>query len=628
MPSVLGAALFRPHSDSHTTTTTMRDSSPHPPPPPDQRQRQQQSSSCYGYHNTFHTHAVPADPDQTPPTYDSLRPEPVCPREALPTYSCSVLFEGPLGFKSEYHDVFERTCTRDRQWQDVYVVLRGTQLNVHRLKTSLFHSRSKRAAAGRLMRSYSLQHAEVGLALDFKKTELVPRSALARLVPLNARAAVYETDPHLFLPVREHAFRLRCETDQFLLCSAEPEGMLDWVEQLCAAVDISPPLDDRSEPRYRSLPRRGRRQRQLDGRGPRPEPVDLTARRLLAEQERIIRTLYPNLARDGADDDNNNLIGNSHSNGDADADDLDASDMLFPGRPASPDHHQEPHRRETDTSTPTPTLAEHDHQPRPLSPIETHDPSNGDAPMSGSIKLPRSGHAEPSASSLFRYRRRCAPVLLSSSPRASEVIYYEGKRMRVQARKQALQPYRDLPPHYAAHRFTQADRDQALNHHGDDEDEDLATRPALVHRPTADSSLVGPASLFHLDVDIDSDAIDLTPMTSNELRRQATSESVSVAPTSAPALTNTTTATSTPATTTSTTTATTVTPAAAPMSIPRRAFSATTRVAALAAAQRAEHKAADADASPPTRPGLPKRFLSRAKAPLTSAAEAFGGLVI
>lgn len=508
--SALGAALFRQH------TAMMQCAMPQYPPPPPQQQQQRaapandsattaataaaapqtttpapaSTPSCYGYHNTFHTHSQPADPAAQPPAY-SPPPKAENPaRDSLPSYSCSVLFEGPLGFKTEYINIFEKPCQKERQWQDVYVILRGTQLSIHRLKTSLF-SKSKKPSPGRLLHTYSLQHAEIGLALDFKKTDLIPKSPLAKLVPLNSRQAVYQTDPHLFWPIREHVMRLRLETDQFLFCAQEQEGMLDWIENLCAAVDISPPLEDRSEPRYRSLPRRGRRQRQLDGRPTRQDTIDLNARRLLAEQERIIRTLYPNLAREAEEEQPVSTGGP-----DADAEDLDASDMLFPGRPSSP--------RPGNLSNSS-TQNMDDTVERTTTRRSSVD-SQAVAPTS--LKYPFGEHAEPSPSSVMRYRRRCAPVLLASSPRASDVMFCDNMRLRINAKKQIVTEFTELPPHYSSHRFTAAEREACLR---------TTMRPD-VRREASDDSV---AMSFHRDADA-----DLTPVASRSTQQRTDADSI------------------------------------------------------------------------------------------------------
>lgn len=508
--SALGAALFRQHTAiMHSSTNT-----PSPPAPPpamgtttttitanhsststSTSSPSNSSASCYGYHNTFHTHSQPADPQAQPPAY-TPRQKAERITDALPSYSCSVLFEGPLGYKTEYANIFEKPCSKDRQWQDVYVILRGTQLNIYRLKTTFF-SKSKKPAPGRLLRSYSLQHAELGLALDFKKTDLIPKSPLAKLVPLNARQAVYQTDPHLFWPVREHVIRLRLETDQFLFCAAEQEGMLDWIEQLCAAVDISPPLDDRSEPRYRSLPRRGRRQRQLDGRQTRQNTIDINARRLLAEQERIIRTMYPNLAREEAAEEQHANTGGA----DADSDDLDASDMLFPGRPSSP--------RSANTSNNNNTQNTDGTIDRTTVRRPSVDSQVAGSLTSTSSKYPYGEHQEPSRSSVIRYRRRCAPVLLVSSPRSSDVMFCDGIRLRINARKQQVTEFSEAAPHYSAHRFTASDREACLR---------KTTRPDVRREASNDSV----AMSFHRDAD----HAELTPIASRSTQQRTDADDV------------------------------------------------------------------------------------------------------
>ncbi|OJD35358.1 ph domain-containing protein [Diplodia corticola] len=508
--SALGAALFRQHS-------TMLQCAMPQCPPPSQRPAPANDSAannsrpnaapaatttaaaanastsaanCYGYHNTFHTHTQPCDLDAKPPAYAPRQPAEKCSNEALPSYSCSVLFEGPLGIKTECINFFDKPCPKERQWQDVYAILRGTQLNIYRLKTTLF-SKSKKPAPGKLLRTYSLQHAELGLALDFKKTDLVPKSPLAKLVPLNSRQAVYQTDPHLFWPIREHVMRLRLEADQFLLCAAEQEGMLDWIENLCAAVDISPPLEDRSEPRYRSLPRRGRRQRQLDGRPTRQEAIDLHARRLLAEQERIIRTMYPNLARDGDDEHPEHPEQSEQPLGEADGDAEDfAMDLLFPNRPPSPRpgnfSNSSTQNMDDATDRTTARRASVDSQL---------------APTSG--KYPLAENPQPSASSTLRYRRRCAPVLLAASPRASDVMYWDGMRLRINVKRQIVMEFHESPPHYTAHRFTAADREAALR---------TNSRPD-VRREASDDSV---AMSFHRDADV-----ELTPVASRSTQQRS-----------------------------------------------------------------------------------------------------------
>ncbi|KAK8161746.1 hypothetical protein IWX90DRAFT_361191, partial [Phyllosticta citrichinensis] len=420
----------------------------------------------YGYHNTFHTHSLPQDPNQTPPTYASSLENPESRRgsDRLPPYSCAIEFQGPLAFKKEVTNIFELPCSKQANWIEVYVVLRGTMLSIYRLKHQFFAKRSHKPSPGRLLKNYSLQHAEIGLALDFKKTDLIPRSPLAKLIPPAARQSLFETDPHLFWPIREHVIRLRLETEQFLLCSRDQGDMLDWVEQICTAVDISQPLDVRSEPRYRSIPRRGRRQRQLDGSNgittstttaaaarPRSENIDVSARRLLAEQERIIRTMYPNLALEAVEEERAAIP----SAREAASEEMGPSDQnLLPSAPQVTLARSE---TEITASSEQPTFA--DGVTDVTSVTGTSRPSFEELRPDVSAKL---ATPDPSPSSLLRYRKRCAPVLMCNSPRASDVVFHGGRRLRINAKRQTVSYYSELPPHYSAHHFTPDQREACL----------------------------------------------------------------------------------------------------------------------------------------------------------------------
>jgi hypothetical protein len=399
----------------------------------------------YGYHNTFHTHSqLPVD---SPPSYASANSDSTLSRlnaqaqrekaalsAPLPPYTCTVQIEGILGLKQELVSPFQ--VAGNREWNDAYVVLQGTQLSIYRIKAPSILSKTRTVGPGRLIKTYTLQHAEVGIALDVKKTALVPKSPFAHLVPSAARQKLYENEPQLFEPVREHVMRLRVETEQILLCCPTQEELLDWVEALCAAVDISSPIEDRSEPRYRSLPRRSRRQRMLDG-GRFAENVDNLnnveiGRRLIAEQERIFRQLYPHLANASAEhgDQGRDAPGSdNHASGDPEADDLDPADARFPtfDRPGSSGN---------GTTEIRPSLS--------------RSVSNRPATSSDPKSAPPLRHTPAQA---LRFRRRCAPILLASSPRVSDVVFSHGKRLRINVKDHVLMEYTAHPPRYDAHAF-------------------------------------------------------------------------------------------------------------------------------------------------------------------------------
>lgn len=418
-------------------------------PAPRQRHSSRQNDEndktppTYGYHNTFHTHNPPP-PDTMPPTYavanssqtlerlsTRARAEKAALKDAPPSYTCTVELAGILALRQELCSPFQ--VAGHREWNDAYLVLQGTQLSIFQVKQPSLLSKKRTLKAGRLLKSYSLQHAEVGVAGDFKKTGLIPRSPFAHLVPASARHKLFETDPHLFEPIREHVIRLRLETEQFLLCASSQKEMLDWVEGFCAAIDISAPLEDRSEPRYRSLPRRSRRQRMIDGTRIGANLENLSSveagRRIIAEQERIIRELYPHLAESALEQEDE-PTGNHAANPSADpeTDDLDPEDARFPGAMR--------------TSSRDGGLTRVDSQDRPLSSStgSSFDPKNA----------PPYQHTSSQA---LRYRRRCAPILLAASPRVSDVVFCNGKRMRINVKEHTLMPYTSHPPRYDAHRF-------------------------------------------------------------------------------------------------------------------------------------------------------------------------------
>ena len=416
------------------------------------RHHERPSHSTYGYHNTFHTHATPSMTESAPPNYDvaTSRVSYCTPSarqqvdEVLPPYSCSVLQSGPLEVRCELASPFMESD--DQKWHQVYAHLRGTQLSIHRLKTGrLFSSRDKAPEIGRLIRSYTLQHAEIGVAVDHNKDELIPKSAFAKLLPPAARQKLFETDPNYFEPVREWVIRLRLETEQLLLCTTSQSTMLDWIESLCAAIDISPPIEDRSDPRYRSLPRRNRRQRQIEGL---PENLDnlnddAAGRRLLEQQERLLRRLCPNLAAEEQDrqtssqrqrDIESAQNDQAGDGGDPDADDLDPADVREGSRPASPG------RTSSDLSRPS---ANGGSDSRPSSSSTPSGPERRAYDPKTATRV----HTQ-SRSSLMRYRRRCAPVLFQMSPRAGDVVFSNGKRMRIDNTNFRLVPFELAPPHY------------------------------------------------------------------------------------------------------------------------------------------------------------------------------------
>ena len=221
-------------------------------------------------------------------------------REKLPAYYCGVHIEGYLPRKMEFSA--PGVQAKDRSWKRQYFVLHGTSLRVYKqdLSTekyatngawgqmkgvhvhlepmnedgsssgggsSLGLGQAAREAIAHtpfghhggsggsnvsssdfdtkngLVRNYTLQGAESGLAADYLK--------------------------------RRHVVRVRAEGEQFLLQTRSDRHVVDWIEALQAATNIAMDLEKRPMPKFITLPRRRRRRRRN------PDGTTMTA----AEQE-------------------------------------------------------------------------------------------------------------------------------------------------------------------------------------------------------------------------------------------------------------------------------------------------------------------------------------------------------
>jgi hypothetical protein len=404
----------------------------------------------FGYHNSFHLHATEAFPPpysiaRASPASAAAPPEPV----PLPPYDCTIEKHTVVDLRCEFVDPFMECY--DLRWRPVSASLQGTKLSFHYLKSVMNLDDSRGLRHRRNTFSFSLQHAEVGLALDSNNEGPIPKLAVMNLLPSAARGKLFESKPNLFEGRREWVLRLRLEGRQFLMCFKNQEVMLDWVECLCAAIDISPPLDDRSDPRYRSLPRRSRRQRQLESMFrddvhllPRQAPQS----RLVAQQQRIFQSLYPNFAaamESGAPESENPRPGPSEldtiTRTDPDMDDLDPADAreLDFERPRLRSPSNSLGRR---TSRNSQILHQDSSEP--------YDPKRSSRCFS------------PCATALVRYRRRCAPIMSKYSPRSSDIIFHKGRRVKIDYKKDRLVPFEVFPPRYPrkrdADRSSRADR--------------------------------------------------------------------------------------------------------------------------------------------------------------------------
>ena len=426
-----------------------------PVPPPSQQPRSNNAAERRTSHyNSFQTRCTPST--DNPPSYavsegaTRLRGTPRHldnGSEILPKYTCSVQKEGVMYMRIEKISPFQ--FLPKQEWRLVYVIVRGTQIIIHKVKTSRFGPDSL-ATAGRPIRSYTLQHAETGLAQDVDDRMLVAKTRLAHLIPAMARQKAYNKDPALFRSDKLFALRLRVETDQLLLAEQSEENIFRWTNTICAGIDVAYPIDERCLPKQSTVPRRRRRQR--------PQAVDnLQDRELVAEQERLLREMYPNLARSVEDDNaasslqrmetvvdspqtdsNLALTGTATNiNNDQDAEDIDLSAMAEDGA----SHERNGSRPSTTRQTTASTVA------TSSSLVFTGSPMKFDAVGKWAPIHPHS------ASQQFRYVRRCMPVLLFDAPRCSNIVMCGGRRLHINHRMDMLEEWDLQPPTYDAHDF-------------------------------------------------------------------------------------------------------------------------------------------------------------------------------
>ena len=98
--------------------------------------------------------------------------------ESLPGYQSSVSIEGVFAKKHEIEHTTKRA--EDRHWHTVFVTLNGTALNVYNVKKDWGWGKSRDGPTicpdnppwvrkAKLEKSYSLLHADAGIAADYSK---------------------------------------------------------------------------------------------------------------------------------------------------------------------------------------------------------------------------------------------------------------------------------------------------------------------------------------------------------------------------------------------------------------------------------------------------------------------------
>lgn len=433
------------------------------------------------YFNTFQTSCAPAQDD--PPSYAAASRQKLVAgreiavgKEALPQYTCTV--SAGLRMLVNMESVSPLHMVSMSEWRDIYVEVRGTMLNFHRVKDG---------KQGRLLRSYTLQHAEIGLAPDVCHTVLAPNSKLAHLIPSAARQKAFKKDPQLFRAEEQYIMRLRVETDQILLAHKSEDKILEMVHEIGAGIDLAPALDERNISKQCTVPRRRRRPNTQTA-------ADINSAAVIAEQERILQQMYPSFAQDTTEQ-------NAASS-------PSVSTSVTPlGTPTREDDELDLSAiREdftdsntlTQTTTSTSMNADRPGYSRTTTASSTVSASQTTYETAPSNFSPDGKWQPPhlrTAIQIRRYVRRCAPLLMSDAVRASDIVICNGKCMRINWREERLVDWRLQPPTYQAHDFEKEQRRK----------EDEATASAATQQNDTDitpshthesSSSNAPSSLF------------------------------------------------------------------------------------------------------------------------------------
>lgn len=395
------------------------------------------------HYNSFQTVCSPSDDD--PPAYAvAARCRPPASRpggatrpgaEPLPEYSCAINAEAKVLYQLESVNPLHGICLGE--WREVYMVLCGTQLSLYRVKDG---------GRGKLLRAYTLQHAEVGLAIDTQHIVLIPQTRLASLIPGPARRRAWQKDPSLFRVVRQHILRLRVETDQILLADPCEDVIRELIQTISAGIDVAPAIDERSFPKQFTVPRRRRRAARTRASGDFHDPE------VLAEQERILRDMYPTFAQHHPA---------LRAAAPLDRDDAGAHAPHTPTREATREEDEvdlaamrdevvagHAHALSTSSAAATP----HAPAPRHMTDDMMYATSPANFTAAGKWAPPQTW----TAAQVQRYARRCLPVLPIDAVRASDILVCHGKRVRINWRMELLEEWELSPPSYKAHGFTDA----------------------------------------------------------------------------------------------------------------------------------------------------------------------------
>lgn len=219
---------------------------------------------------------------------------------------------------------------------------------------------------------------------------------------------------------RHFVIRLRAQTEQFLVSCGSQETFLDWLEALSAAVDLSPALEERSLPRYQTIPRRRRRRR-----------PSLVAQE---QQEAIIRRNFPNIGEAAQQQLAAAVIAARNRNGARTPLRAEAASSHRPSLAQESISEQDLRDLQLEiTPSPPPLPRTRPQQPQSRRPTQPQQEENC---------FSESGKWAPAqnftAEANMRYARRCMAILCGDAPRQSDYIIKDGKRYKLSWEKKEM----------------------------------------------------------------------------------------------------------------------------------------------------------------------------------------------
>ncbi|KAI7541241.1 hypothetical protein KC316_g15431, partial [Hortaea werneckii] len=282
--------------------------------------------------------------------------------------------------------------------------------------------------------------------------------------------------------VKQSVLRLRVEADQLIFANPSEDLICELINAISAGIDISHSLDERSIPRQNTVPRRRRRTQQPRIRN----SGDLANPELVAEQERILREMFPTFAA-RRDQNRAASVTTETQRAGSGQEELQrtTTNQSVEERPNEGTQRQARDDDDLDLAV----MREDFAAPGTTAPVQAATTSTARPPMSRSAtdtsvassmsdnmmystnpeNFSTDGKWQPphmrTAAQAQRYARRCMPVLHADAVRASDILIWHGRRVKINWRMELLEEWELSPPTYRSHGFHKAKKesDQAAD---------------------------------------------------------------------------------------------------------------------------------------------------------------------